>query len=53
MQQEADKMVRKENLNNMQPGRFIGDDEDENLIPEDEEDNNNNNSDGEYNQASA
>ena len=30
MQQEADKMVKKENYNNLvvQPGRFIGDDED-------------------------
>lgn len=40
MQQEADKMVRKENNNNLvQPGRFIGDDEDQGLIQEEEDDN--------------
>ena len=38
MQQEAEKMVKKENINNMQPGRFIGDDEVQNLIVEDEDD---------------
>jgi len=37
MQQEADKMVKKENLNYLQPGRFIGDDEMDNLIQEEED----------------
>ena len=38
MQQEADKMVKKENYNNLvQPGRFIGDDEDQGLIQEEDQ----------------